>query len=214
MSENFWEALWSREDGGALLMYLERFYKLKSRVVDIFKEHGATRICDAACGYGAYSVAFASNGFEVYSFDVSPTAAMFTRAGLEHYGLDGSHVKAADVTSTGYPGGFFDGTVANSVLDYMSVSDAQKAIVELRRITKPGGLIMLSFDRAGEDDFSAPHEFLPDGSVLYTSGSRSGMIFHPYGDGEIRMLSEGLEILYTELNGGGEQVYVFKNAAE
>ena len=76
MNDTLWEDLWSREDSGALFSHLERFYRLKSRAIDIFKDSGTVRICDAACGYGAYSVALASNGFEVYSFDVSPTAAM------------------------------------------------------------------------------------------------------------------------------------------
>ena len=211
LSCDLWENLWARENGGALLPYLERFYKLKSPVIDIFKDSGAVRVCDAACGCGAYSVAFASNGFEVYSFDVSPTAAALARAGLEHYGLDGSRVKSADILSTGYPDAFFDGTVAGSVLDHMSAADAKKALSELRRITKPGGIIMASFDAADEDDMSAPHELLPDGSVLYTSGSRRGMILHPYSEAEALRLLEGLEIVYAETSANGEQIFIFKN---
>lgn len=211
MNGDLWEKLWSREDGDTLLSYLERFCGLKSNVIDIFKDFGAVRVCDAACGYGAYSVALASNGFEVYSFDVSPSAAEFTRMGLEHYGFDGSNVKSADILSTGYPNAFFDGVIANSVLDHMSVSDAEKALAELCRITKPGGLIMASFDGADDEDMSMPHQLLDDGSILYTSGSRCGMILHPYGKAEVRRLLKDFEIVYTELNPQGEQVFVFKN---
>lgn len=211
MNDNLWEDMWSREDGEALFPYLERFRKLKSRAIDIFKDFGAVRICDAACGFGAYSVALASNGFEVYSFDVSPTAARFTRMGLEYCGLDGTRVKSADILSTGYPDAFFDGAVANSVLDHMSVGDARSALSELCRITKPGGIIMVSFDRADEDDLSLPHECLDDGSILYTSGRRRGMIFHPYDEAEARRLLDGFEIIYTELNPQDEQAFIFRN---
>lgn len=211
MNGNLWESLWAGTDSDALFSRLERFYKLSSRTINIFKDFSAVRVCDAACGYGAYSVAFASNGFEVYSFDVSPSAAMFTRMGLEHYGLDSTRVKSADILSTGYPDAFFDGVVANSVLDHMSVSDAKKSLSELCRITKPGGIIMVSFDEADEDDLSLPHELLPDGSILYTSGSRRGMILHPYDEAEARLLLEGFEIVYSETDPQGEQVFIFKN---
>ncbi len=211
MNDTLWEDLWSREDSGALFSHLERFYRLKSRAIDIFKDSGTVRICDAACGYGAYSVALASNGFEVYSFDVSPTAAMFTRMGLAHYGFDSSHVKSADILSTGYPDAFFDGAVANSVLDHMSVADAKAALSELCRITRPGGLIMVSFDRPEEDDMSPPHEILSDGSLLYTSGSRRGMILHPYTASEALRLLEGYEIVYADLDLQDEQVFLFKS---
>ena len=211
MMGGLWENLWSDTSGGELLPYLERFYRLKSRVIDIFKEHGAVRICDAACGCGAYSLAFASNGFEVYSFDVSPSAAKLAKEGLERFGLDGSRVKSADILSTGYPDSFFDGTVANSVLDHMSVADAKTALSELRRITKPDGIIMVSFDSAEGDDLSEPHDILPDGSILYTSGRRRGMIVHPYSEREARRLLGGLETVYTEVNPHGEQVFIFKN---
>lgn len=211
MNGNLWEDMWSREDGEALLPHLERFCKLKSRAIDIFKDFGAVRICDAACGFGAYSVALASNGFEVYSFDVSPTAARLTRMGLEHCGLDASRVKSADILATGYPDAFFDGAVANSVLDHMSVGDAKSALSELCRIPKPGGIIMVSFDRAEEDDLAMPHELMGDGSILYTSGGRRGMIFHPYDEAEAYRLLEGFEIVYTEPDPQDEQVFIFRN---
>lgn len=212
MNGNLWEGLWSCADRDTLFLHLEHFYRLKSHAIDIFKDFGAARICDAACGYGAYSVAFASNGFEVYSFDVSPTAAMFTRMGLEHYGFDSSHVKSADILSTGYPNAFFDGVVANSVLDHMRVADARISISELCRITKPDGIIMASFDRVEEADLSQPHESLCDGSILYTSGSRRGMILHPYSESEVHSLFNGFKIVYTELNHQDEQVFIFKKS--
>lgn len=212
MNDNLWENLWSREDSDALLSRLERFYGLKSRAIDMLRESGAVRVCDAACGYGAHSLALASNGFEVYSFDVSPSAVMFTRMGLERYGFDASHVRTADILSTGYPNAFFDGVVANSVLDHMSAADARRSLAELCRITKPGGILMVSLDQAEDGDLTPPHEILSDGSILYTSGSRRGMILHPYGESEALRLLDGFEIVYADLNPQGERVFVLKNA--
>lgn len=212
MNGDLWEKLWAETDADALFARLERYCGLKSPIIDVFKGFGASRVCDAACGLGAYSVAFASNGFEVYSFDVSPTAAQIARRALEHFGLDSSRVKAADILSTGYPDAFFDGVIAGSVLDHMRVADAKSALAELRRITRPGGLVMASFDRLDEDDLSLPHERLADGSILYTSGRRRGMILRPYSEVEARRLLGGLEIVYAGPNPQGEQVFIAKNS--
>ena len=68
---------------------------------------------------------------------------------------------------------------------------------------------MYSFDEADEEDMAQPHELLPDGSILYTSGRRRGMILHPYD--EAQGLLEGFEIVYTELGPQSERVFIFKN---
>ena len=125
-SKDFWENCWQSENPEAMYACLDSYYRWEDGIIDVFRAHRVEKVCDAACGYGAYSLAFASNGFQVTSFDISPSAAEITRRGLERYGI------AA-------------GVVAGSVLDHMTVADAQKALSELYRITKPGGLILVSF---------------------------------------------------------------------
>ena len=54
------------------------------------------------------------------------------------------------------------------------------ALAELYRITRNGGLVLVSFDTAEDSDFGMAHEVLPDGSLRYAEGTpRAGMIFHP-----------------------------------
>ncbi len=208
--ENFWEDCWKSEDPAQLHAYLDGYDQFKGRIIDIFKEHHIRTVCDAACGYGAYSLAFASNGFIVKSFDISPSAAEITRRGLERYGIT-ADVKAASILSTGYEDEAFDGVVASSVLDHMTVSDAQKALSELYRITRPGGLILVSFDTPEESDRKMEHEVLADGSLLYADNTpRAGMIFHPYGREEIDLFLAGKCVIYGETNRKGEQIRILK----
>ena len=159
-----------QESPERLYIYLDDSYQSKDNIIDIFREYRVNTICDAACGYGAYSLAFASNGFQVTSFDISPSAAEITRQGLERYGIT-ADVKAASILSTGYGDEVFDGVVAGSVLDHMTVADAQKALSELYRITKPGGLILVSFDTAEESDLEMAHERRSDGSPRYAEST-------------------------------------------
>lgn len=196
----FWERSWREEDLTELYMYLDMYRGKKSREIDIFREHNVINVCDAACGFGAFSLAFASNGFLVQSFDISETAVEITRNGLKKYGLDTVNVKVASIWDTGYASETFDGVVAHAVLDHLVLSDARKALNELLRITAPNGLVMLSFDNAEEDDLSEDHEVLEDETMLYTSGARRGMLFHPYDWEKINEFLKDLTVIYKADN--------------
>ena len=209
-SKTFWEDRWESERFEAVFACLEKYYQWKDEVLDVFRCHGVKTVCDAACGYGAYSLAFASNGFQVSGFDISPSAVEITRRGLEKYGLTAS-LKVASILSTGYGDESFDGVIASSVLDHLTTGDAQKALSELYRITSPGGLILVSFDTPEESDQDMEHEVLADGSLRYAEGtSRSGMIFHPYNREEISLLLAGKQVIYAHTNEKGEQIRILK----
>lgn len=208
--EGFWENCWKLEDPEELSVYLDRYYQLKDSIIDVFKEHRIESVCDAACGFGAYSLAFASNGFQVKSFDISPTAVDFTRRGLERYGI-AVDVKAASILSTGYEDAAFDGVIAGSVLDHLTAADAEKALSELYRITRPGGLLLVSFDTPEEADRETEHEVLADGSLRYADNTpRAGMLFHPYSEAEISRLLSGKSVIYAHTDQKGKQIRILK----
>lgn len=209
-SKTFWEGRWESEKFEAVFVYLEKYYQWKDEVLDAFRRHGVKTVCDAACGYGAYSLAFASNGFQVSSFDISPSAVEITRRGLERYGI-APNVKTASILSTGYEDSAFDGVIASSVLDHMTVVDARKALSELYRITRPGGLLLVSFDTPEESDREMDHEVLADGSLRYADGTtRAGMVFHPYDPDEISLFLTGKQVIYERTNQKGEQIRILK----
>lgn len=191
----YWDRCWKDEEPAELYQYLDMYYKVKLKEIDLFKEHNIVTVCDAACGFGAYSLAFASNSFHVHSFDISETAVEITMKGLKKYGIDDANVKVASILDTGYAGETFDGVIAHAVLDHLIVEDTKKALDELFRITVPNGLILLSFDMAEKDDFTEEHITLKDGTMEYTNGARKGMLFHPYGQEEISELLKNYHIV-------------------
>lgn len=209
-AKDFWETCWQGEDPAALSVYLQKYDHMDSPEIDLFRAHGLRTICDAACGFGAYTLACRSHGFEVDCFDISPRAVEITREGLARFGYRDVRCKTADILDTGYPDEAFDGVIAHSVLDHMTVANAQKALRELLRITRPGGLILLSFDTAEESDYRHEHILLPDGSLQYTGGERSGMVFHPYGREEIRALLNGYSTIYESVNEKDEQIAILR----
>ena len=207
---SFWEKCWREEKPGELEEYLSNYFQLTNNEIDFFKENKIVNICDAACGFGAYSLAFASNGFNVSGFDISETAVNMTKKSLEKYGLASDNIKVASILDTGYENGIFDGAVAHAVLDHLSVADAGLALEELIRIIRDDGLLMLSFDMAEDDDLTEPHIMPEAGTMQYTTGTREGMLFHPYEWNEIEELLSGLDIVYRKDHGRRERVVIVR----
>ena len=207
---DFWERCWQDEDQDDLMKFLSKYEGFHDDVIDIFKSYKITKICDAACGFGAYSLAFASNGFEISGFDISSTAINITQKGLRSYGFNSENYKVASILDTGYPDEVFDGVIAHAVIDHLTVADAQNAIKELLRITVIGGLVYVSFDAAEPGDFTCSHEMIEPGTMLYTDETRNGLIFHPYGWDEIFDLIGSRDIIYQNINNKNEKVIIIK----
>ena len=189
---DFWEQSWQRDRDRDFFAYARPYYRLASPEIELFRQHAVRTVCDAGCGWGAYSLALASNGFAVTAFDLSETAVEIAGRVLARYGLGLAGCKTASVLDTGWPDGTFDAVVCFSVLDHMTVSDAKRALRELGRITRPGGLLLLAFDAPDGDDLATEHDVLPDGSVRYASG----MVFHPYDVASAENLLAGLRIVH------------------
>lgn len=211
-SNAYWEHCWKNENPEELYRYLQGFYKANNKIIDIFKEHELKKICDAGCGFGAYTLAFASHGFLVHSFDISQTSVKITQDGLKQYGIDASNVKVASILDTGYQDAMFDGVVAHAVIDHLTVKDAKRAIMELQRITRKNGLIFISFDEAESEDFEVSHQMIENGTMQYIDGERNGMIFHPYEWKEIDELCKECNVIFRECNSRGEKLVILKNA--
>lgn len=208
--QTYWEACWQEEDAAQLQTYLTGWKIYHGREIELLRTQQVKRICDAACGFGAYTIAFAANGFDVSGFDISPASVGITKRGLEQCGFDSIDIKAASILDTGYEDASFDAVNAHAVLDHLMVADAKKAMGELFRITRKGGFVLLSFDEAEEEDFTEEHVEIEPGTMQYVSGSRKGMLFHPYEWEEIDRLLKKYEIVEKWSNRRGEKIVVLK----
>lgn len=105
------------------------------------------RVADVGCGAGRFSVAIAQSGSRTTLVDLSPGQLAIARAKMAEHGLDGmvDAYHAADVCDLHMlPDGAFDTVVCfGGVLSYLWHSLPQ-GLAELRRITCPGGTILLS----------------------------------------------------------------------
>lgn len=207
---DFWEDCWRQEDREAVARWQASWSRACGELGSLFRAHGVRTVCDGACGFGAYTLALAAQGFAVSAFDLSPTSVELTRRGLARLGLT-AEVKTASLLDTGYPDASFDAAVAASVLDHLTAADAERAAAELCRIIRPGGLLLVSFDTPEEEDLNLAHDVLPDGTFRYAQGTgRAGMLFRVCGEAERAALLAGLEPVWERRAAGGRYTAVLR----
>src|SRR3989338_1345096 len=96
----------------------------------------AGKILDAGCGTGGFSAKLMEFG-EVYAVDINPVAIKYAKKkGLPH-------LSRASIDKLPYPADFFETGLCLDVLYHEQVKDDLKALQELYRVLKPGGLLIL-----------------------------------------------------------------------
>lgn len=81
-------------------------------------------------------------GMRVTGIDISPTVV--AEAASRNAGL---HALSADVRSLPFPDASFDAVYSGSTLDHFDAAgDVQRALAELRRVLRPGGMLVITMD--------------------------------------------------------------------
>ena len=101
----------------------------------------AARILDYGCGYGRTLAELAAAGW-ANAVGVDFSAAMIARGRAAQPALDLRHVRGLPLAE---PDGAFDAVILFAVLNTIPGDGDQRALMaELRRLTRPGGLIYVS----------------------------------------------------------------------
>ncbi|MBO7336897.1 MAG: methyltransferase domain-containing protein [Lachnospiraceae bacterium] len=97
------------------------------------------RVLECACGTGMFSVKIAPCVKELTATDFAD--GMLKRTRKKCKGLTNVMVENGDITNLRFADNSFDKAVAANVIHLLD--DPRKAIDELRRVVKPGGLIII-----------------------------------------------------------------------
>ncbi|MDY0827810.1 class I SAM-dependent methyltransferase [Microbacterium sp. BG28] len=117
------------------------------------------RILDLAAGTGASAVALARSGAEVVAADFSP--GMIAEGVRRHGHIMNLTFQEADATALPFEDASFD-TVTIS-FGLRNVNDPHAALAEMRRVTKPGGrLVVCEFSHPPHPLFAGLYRFYND----------------------------------------------------
>lgn len=129
----------------------ERFYELAfDYLVRQFNAPAGATILDVGCGVCAHTVRLARRGYRVQAVDFSESALAMARDYLAAQGLsDQITLGRENLLDLSFPDESFDYLLCWGVL--MHIPDVERAIVELARVVRPGGVLVVS-----EGNMSAP----------------------------------------------------------
>jgi ubiquinone/menaquinone biosynthesis C-methylase UbiE len=129
----YWEAFWATRRGP--------------------KPGPGLRVLDAGGTASLFSNYLASLGAETHSIDLNPALVEAGRQTAAAMGWD-LHSYAMDIAQLDFPDGHFDHAYSICVFEHLEAELRQRALKEIARVLKPGGILSLTFD------YGAPAVFL------------------------------------------------------
>ena len=129
-------------------------YATKMEYIEKYlKEHGkGKKILDAGCGEGVLVEKFKSRGFDIVGFD-------------KHY--ESEFVQKDDILNSNFSDASFDLILCLDVLEHLTYFRQEKAVSEINRILKPGGVFLCTIPNLAH--FTSRISFLFLGNLLHTS---------------------------------------------
>jgi len=171
-------------------------HELAIALAEEMRAWGMRRVLDVGCGGGRHLLYLAKEGFVVYGSDRSATGLTISRERLEKEGLR-AVLRRCDMTEVPFPDEFFDAVLSVYVLHHNTLENVGKAIGEIRRALKRGGLFFANLSGKGDYKEGKGKKIGP-GTYICDSGIETGMPHHFFTRREVETLLEGFEIASVE----------------
>jgi len=118
------------------------YLKHKDYILHLLDIKQGDRILDIGCADGAMMVYCGLQGAEVYGADLSPAFIEKANQYLKRFNIKGA-AKLCDVRKTEFPDGYFDKVVSGDFFEHLSIEDNILALKEVKRVLKPGGVLII-----------------------------------------------------------------------
>ncbi len=114
---------------------------LKRREIAMLAPGPGVHVLDAGCGRGEVLLACAQAGSTVAGIDYAEAAVELSQEVLAD--VEGAFVERGDVTQLQFDDDSFDRALLGDVIEHLTPEQADKGLRELRRVLKPGGLLVV-----------------------------------------------------------------------
>jgi len=115
-----------------------------SKVLTIFKKQNVKRVLDLGCGAGRNLIYLSKKEFDMYGIDCAPEGLKIIKENLKKEKTSCSLKLGNIFNKLPYKNNFFDAVISVQVLQHGKVNEIKKAIKEIERVLKPGGLIFIT----------------------------------------------------------------------
>jgi ubiquinone/menaquinone biosynthesis C-methylase UbiE len=113
-----------------------------SAVLDALQPQAGDVILDIGCGNARDITPMLQRGATIVGVDLSEGMIAQARRDLEAAGFSGVTLEVGDATSLRFADATFDKVVCSEVIEH--IPDTDRAIAEMQRVLKPGGLLVVS----------------------------------------------------------------------
>jgi len=118
------------------------------KIAELFKKKEIKKVLDLGCGSGRHLVYLAKHGFEVYGVDIAKSGIKIAKNWLKEENLK-AKLKIGDIyKKLPYRDNFFDAIICTVTLHHNTIEKIRKAIKEIERVLKHGGLIFIIVRKA------------------------------------------------------------------
>lgn len=117
------------------------FLRRAKIILDNLEILGNERVLDLGCGRGFYLRFLSSRwpGLKLYGVDLNQKYLKIAKKSLKNNHV---HLVKADATKLSLSDNFFDRIIASEILEH--IKDDQKALSEIYRVLKPGGITLIT----------------------------------------------------------------------
>ncbi len=194
-ARGYWNRLWARflKHHGMIAPS----GKLIQQMIPFVPRNGL--LLDLGCGEGRNTIYLSRIGFRAIGLDLSPQAIAVLSNNLFEEEVRAFSI-VGDARALPFPDGCFDGILGHHIFDHLDADGFRVSLDEARRVLKPGGILLCTMDtfQKGMSDPQAVH--CDDGTLVFTGGSKKGMVARPYNETELQALpAGGWEIRKNEL---------------
>lgn len=190
-----WEETWKSEQGR---MLWEEAEHQVLRLVPLLNKKSFKRVLDLGSGIGRHSLVYAANDFEVTAFDASESGLNHLQGLVKERGFSVKTVQG-EMTQLPFEDDAFDFVVSWNVLYHGDANIVSKALSEVRRVLKPGGLFQSTFLSKRSKLYGEGTEISPNTWVLDEAISDKTHPHYYMNANELLDIFAGFEVVLLEL---------------